>query len=65
MAKITDPWDHHDWAARDYVEQWADRQDSKEAHRQEAFKVLADSLPFEPKRKDHHLGYRRRLRRAD
>jgi len=48
MAKITDPWDHHDWAARDYVEQWADRQDTKEADRQDAFKVLADSLPFEP-----------------
>jgi ubiquinone/menaquinone biosynthesis C-methylase UbiE len=47
MAKITDPWDHHDWAARDYVEQWAERQDSQEAHREEAFKVLADSLPFE------------------
>jgi ubiquinone/menaquinone biosynthesis C-methylase UbiE len=46
MAKITDPWDHHDWAARGYVEQWAERQDSKEAHRQEAFKVLAGSLPF-------------------
>jgi ubiquinone/menaquinone biosynthesis C-methylase UbiE len=47
MAKITDPWDHHDWAARDYVEQWAERQDSKETHRQDAFKVLADSLPFD------------------
>ena len=46
MAKITDPWDHHDWAARDYVEQWAERQDSSESHRQEAFKVLADSMPF-------------------
>ena len=51
MAKITDPWDHHDWAARDYVEQWANRQDTKEADRQDAFKVLADSLPFEPSAK--------------
>ena len=46
MAKITDPWDHHDWAAGDYVQQWAERQDSKEAQRQDAFKVLAESLPF-------------------
>ncbi len=46
MAKISDPWDHHDWASGEYVNQWAERQDSKEPHRQEAFKVLADSLPF-------------------
>ena len=46
MAKITDPWDHHDWAARDYVEQWAERQDAKEAYREDAFKVLADTFPF-------------------
>ena len=47
MAKISDPWDHHDWASGDYVNQWAERQDSQEAHREEAFKVLADSLSFD------------------
>jgi ubiquinone/menaquinone biosynthesis C-methylase UbiE len=47
MAKISDPWDHHDWASGEYVNQWAERQDSQEAHREEAFKVLADSLPFD------------------
>ena len=47
VAKITDPWDHHDWATGEYVNQWAERQDTKEAHREAAFKVLAGSLPFE------------------
>ncbi len=47
MAKISDPWDHHDWASGEYVNEWAERQDSTDAHREEAFKVLADSLPFE------------------
>ncbi len=47
MAKITDPWDHHDWASGEYVNQWATRQDTKEAERQEAFHVMADSLPFD------------------
>jgi len=47
MAKISDPWDHHDWASGEYVNQWAERQDSQEAHREDAFKVLADSFPFD------------------
>ena len=49
MAKISDPWDHHDWAARDYCRAvGAIGRIPKEADRQDAFKVLADSLPFEP-----------------
>ena len=46
MAKITDPWDHHDWASGEYVNHWATRQDTKEAARQEAFEVIAQTLPF-------------------
>ncbi len=47
MAKISDPWDHHDWASGDYVNQWAERQDTKEAARQEAFDVMAQTLPYD------------------
>lgn len=47
MAKITDPWDHHDWAAGDYVAQWAEKQDTKESERQEAFQVMADTLLYD------------------
>src|SRR5574341_715607 len=47
MAKISDPWDHHDWASRDYVSQWAERQDEREVLRQEAFRVMAETLPYE------------------
>jgi len=46
MAKITDPWEHHDWASADYVNHWATRQDAKEAARREAFDVIARTLPF-------------------
>jgi ubiquinone/menaquinone biosynthesis C-methylase UbiE len=51
MAKISDPWDHHDWASGDYVNQWAERQDTKEAERQDAFEVLAQTLPYEKNKK--------------
>lgn len=46
MAKILDPWDHHDWSSRDYVARWARRQDQNEAQRQDAFLVIAKSLPY-------------------
>lgn len=46
MAKITDPWDHHDWASSEYVNHWATRQDTKEAERAEAFEVMAQTLPY-------------------
>ena len=47
MAKITDPWDHHDWDSRDYVREWAERQDAGKPHREPAFAVIADTMPFE------------------
>ena len=47
MAKINDPWDHHDWASDEYVNQWAERQDGREPHRVEAFGVIAATLPYD------------------
>ena len=47
MAKISDPWDHHDWDSRDYVQEWAERQDASQPHRDPAFSVLAHTMPFE------------------
>lgn len=47
MANITDPWDHHDWEARDYVREWAERQDASKPHRDAAFAVIAATMPFE------------------
>ena len=44
MAKITDPWDHHDWDSKDYVLEWATRQDEREADRQEPFALIAQIL---------------------
>jgi ubiquinone/menaquinone biosynthesis C-methylase UbiE len=51
MAKISDPWDHHDWASGDYVNQWAERQDTKEEERLDAFEVLAQTLPYDKNKK--------------
>jgi len=45
-AKISDPWNHHDWASGEYVNQWAEGQDSREEARQEAFAVIAQTLPY-------------------
>ena len=44
MAKIADPWDHHDWDSKDYVLQWATGQDEREADRQEPFGLIAQIL---------------------
>ena len=46
MAKITDPWDHHDWASRGYITQWAERQDTREADRAEIFRLMANTLSY-------------------
>jgi ubiquinone/menaquinone biosynthesis C-methylase UbiE len=47
MPKIPDPWDHHDWDSRDYVSQWADRQDERERDRQDPFRLIAKTLPYD------------------
>ena len=47
MAKMVDPLGHHDWESPDYVSSWAKRQETREAGRQEAFRVLAETIPYE------------------
>jgi SAM-dependent methyltransferase len=39
--------DHHDWDSSDYVSKWAKGQDPKEIHRREAFRILADIIPYD------------------
>lgn len=39
--------DPHDWDSPTYVSNWAEGQDPKEAHRQEAFSVLANTIPYD------------------
>ena len=46
MAKLSDPWHHHDWESKDYVTEWAERQKAREPDRQEAFAALAAALPY-------------------
>lgn len=47
MPKIIDPLDHHDWSSREYVSQWAEQQDTREAERQEVFRLMAKTLPYD------------------
>jgi cyclopropane fatty-acyl-phospholipid synthase-like methyltransferase len=47
MPKIVDPLDHHDWSSPEYVSDWAKRQDTREADRQEVFRLMAKTLPYE------------------
>jgi ubiquinone/menaquinone biosynthesis C-methylase UbiE len=39
--------DPHNWTSSEYVSKWAKGQDPKEINRQEAFSVLADTIPYE------------------
>src|SRR6201987_2672951 len=39
--------DHHDWASPDYVAKWAEGQDPKEKNRQEPFRVMANTIPYD------------------
>jgi len=41
--------DHHQWDSPDYVSKWATGQDPKEKDRQEPFRLLADTIPFDRK----------------
>jgi SAM-dependent methyltransferase len=41
--------DHHDWDSADYVSHWASGQDPKEKDREDAFRLLADTIPFDKK----------------
>jgi tRNA (cmo5U34)-methyltransferase len=48
MAKLVDPWDHHDWSSQQYVNQWAEGQDKREAEREEIFRLIARTLSDDP-----------------
>jgi SAM-dependent methyltransferase len=39
--------DHHDWDSPKYVSDWAAGQDQKEKARQEPFRVLAETIPYD------------------
>lgn len=39
--------DPHNWTSSEYVSKWAKGQDPKEIKRQEAFALLADTIPYE------------------
>jgi SAM-dependent methyltransferase len=39
--------DHHDWDSPKYVSSWAAGQDQKEKARQEPFRVLAETIPYD------------------
>jgi ubiquinone/menaquinone biosynthesis C-methylase UbiE len=42
-------YDHHDWDSPKYVSDWAYGQDQKEKARQEPFRVLAQTIPYDKK----------------
>lgn len=44
MAKLRDPWDHHDWSSKKYVFAWAERQDERELDRENIFRLVARTL---------------------
>ena len=46
MAKILDPHGLHDWSSKEYVRDWATRQDRYEDERQPQFQMIADAIPF-------------------
>ena len=39
--------DHHQWDSKEYVSKWAAGQDPKEKNREAAFRLLADTIPFD------------------
>jgi SAM-dependent methyltransferase len=41
------PHDHHDWDSAKYVSNWASGQDQKETARQEPFRILAQTIPYD------------------
>jgi SAM-dependent methyltransferase len=46
MTKISDPHGFHDWSSKEYVRDWATRQDRYEDERRPQFQMLADAIPF-------------------
>jgi ubiquinone/menaquinone biosynthesis C-methylase UbiE len=48
MAKLVDPWDHHDWSSRQYVSEWAEGQDQREVDREKIFGTIARIISNNP-----------------
>ena len=46
MVKISDPHGLHDWSSKEYVHDWATRQDRYEDERRPKFQMIADAIPF-------------------
>ena len=46
MAKLSDPHGFHDWSSKEYVRDWATRQDRYEEERKPQFQMIADAIPF-------------------
>jgi SAM-dependent methyltransferase len=46
MVKISDPHGLHDWSSKEYVRDWATRQDHYEVERRPQFQMIADTIPF-------------------
>jgi ubiquinone/menaquinone biosynthesis C-methylase UbiE len=46
MAKISDPHGLHDWSSKEYVRDWATRQDRYEDERRPQFQMIANAIPF-------------------
>jgi len=49
MARISDPHGIHDWSSKEYVHDWAMRQDRCEDGRRPQFEMIADAIPFTTK----------------
>src|SRR5437870_3916376 len=47
MKRRSHSLDHHDWHSADYVSMWAEGQDPKEKERQEQFRLLAKTVPYD------------------
>ena len=48
MAKLVDPWNHHDWSSKRYVSEWAEGQDERESDRKKVFSTIARILSNDP-----------------
>ena len=48
MAKLVDPWDHHDWSSKRYVSEWAEGQDEREGDRKKIFSTIAKIISSNP-----------------
>jgi tRNA (cmo5U34)-methyltransferase len=48
MAKLVDPWDHHDWSSRQYVSEWAEGQDQREVDREKIFSTIPRIISNNP-----------------